>query len=79
MGVSEKRRRDGRIILLYKGLRVLTAFQQMTLSPHLGAIETFQIHTARTDIYKGSFFPETIRDWNTLPNSRGREFKVSLH
>ena len=23
---------------------------------------------ARTDIYKGSFFPQTIRDWNALPD-----------
>ena len=30
---------------------------------------TFQIPTARTDIYKGSFFRQTIRDWNALPDS----------
>ena len=24
---------------------------------------------ANTDVYKGSFFPQTIRDWNTLPDS----------
>ena len=29
---------------------------------------TFQTPTARTDIYKGLFFPETIRDWNALPD-----------
>ena len=30
---------------------------------------TFQTTTARTDIYKvGSFFPQTIRDWNAVPN-----------
>ena len=28
----------------------------------------FHIPTARTDIYKGSFFPQTIRDWNALPD-----------
>ena len=22
-----------------------------------------------TDVYKGSFFPQTIRDWNALPDS----------
>ena len=29
---------------------------------------TSQTPTARTDIYKGSFFPQTIRDWNALPD-----------
>lgn len=28
----------------------------------------FQIPTARTNIYKGSFFPQTIRNSNTLPD-----------
>ena len=30
---------------------------------------TFQTPAARTDIYKGSFFPQTIRNWNALPDS----------
>ena len=29
----------------------------------------FQTPIANTDIYKGSFFPQTIRDWNALPDS----------
>ena len=29
----------------------------------------FQTPIANTDIYKGSFFPLTIRDWNALPDS----------
>ena len=29
----------------------------------------FQTPTANTDVYKGSFFPQTIRDWNALPDS----------
>ena len=29
----------------------------------------FQIPIASTDVYKGSFFPQTIRDWNALPDS----------
>ena len=27
----------------------------------------FQVSYARTDIYKYSFFPDTIKDWNALP------------
>ena len=46
----------------------------MTLSPpvrccrnhHSSAI---QVPIANTDIYKCSFFPQTIRDWNALPDS----------
>ena len=29
----------------------------------------FQIPTASLDAYKCSFFPQTIRDWNDLPDS----------
>ena len=29
----------------------------------------FQTPIANTDVYKGSFFPKTIKDWNALPDS----------
>ena len=29
----------------------------------------YQVPIAYTDIYKCSFFPEAIRDWNGLPDS----------
>ena len=29
----------------------------------------FQTPIANTDVYKGSLFPQTIRDWNALPDS----------
>ena len=29
----------------------------------------FQTPIANTDVYKGSFFPQTTRDWNALPDS----------
>ena len=45
----------------------------MTLSPKLGIEEistkAFQTPVANTDVYEGSFFPQTIRDWNALPDS----------
>ena len=28
----------------------------------------FQIPSPNKDVYKNSFFPQTIRDWNDLPN-----------
>ena len=45
----------------------------MTLFPKLGVVETstlkaFQTPIANTDVYKDSFFPQTIRDWNALPD-----------
>ena len=42
-------------------------------SPKLGIVEistmAFQTPIANTDVYIGSFFPQTIRDWNALPDS----------
>ena len=40
----------------------------MTLSPKLGVVEistmAFQTPIANTNVYKGSFFPQSVRDWN---------------
>ena len=49
---------------------MLPAFQQMLLFSPFPRHHSFTFHTpaARTDIYNGSFFPQTIRDWNALPN-----------
>ena len=50
-------------------------YLRMTLSPQLGMSETnhhslpFQTPFANTDIYKCSFFPQTIRDWNSLTDT----------
>ena len=35
-------------------------------NPHFMA---FQTPIANTDVYKGSFFPQSIRNWNALPDS----------
>ena len=77
MGVSEslkKKRRDGRLILLYKGLKGAACIPTDDLIPptrrrrkHHSLI--FQTPATRTDIYKGSFFPQTVRDWNALADS----------
>ena len=29
----------------------------------------YKVPIANTDIYKCSFFPQTIRDWNALPDT----------
>ena len=45
----------------------------MTLSPKLGVLEISTLWhfspIANTDVYKDSFLPQTIRDWNALPDS----------
>ena len=68
----KKRRKDSRLILLYKGLKGkariptddLIPKNRRCLNQHSLA---FQIPSARA--YKSSFFPQTIRDWNDLPDS----------
>ena len=70
----KKRRKDNRLILLYKGLKGKARIPTDDLIPktrhgrnqHFLA---FQIPSASKDVYKHSFFPETIRDWTDLPES----------
>ena len=68
----QKRRKDDRLILLYKGLKGKAKFLQMTLSKKRCSRNqhsmAFQTPSARKDVYKKSFFPQTIRDWNDLPD-----------
>ena len=70
----KKRRKDSRLILLYKGLKGKARIPTYDLIPknrrcrnqHSSA---FQIPSASIEAYKSSFFPQTIRDWNDLPDS----------
>ena len=70
----KKRRRNRKLILFYKCLKGAAIIPTDNLNHPFRHIRnhlslTFQTPAARTDIYKGSFFPQTIRDWNTLPDS----------
>ena len=69
----KKRRGDSRLILLYIGLKDAASIPTDDLIPTRRSRNhhslTFQTPATRTDIYKGSFFPQTIRDWNALPDS----------
>ena len=72
----KKRRKDNRHthVLLYKGLKGKASVPTDHLIPksrcarnqHSMALLT---PIANTEVYKGSFFPQTIRDWNALPDS----------
>ena len=69
-----KRRNGSKLILLFKGLKGKAGIPCDDLQPlnrrsrnqHPMA---FQVPYARTDIYKYSFFPDTIRDLNAISAS----------
>ena len=70
----QKRRKDNRLILLYKGLKGKASIPTDDLIPKTmrGRNQhsmAFQTSIASTDAYIGSFFPQTITDWNALPDS----------
>ena len=70
----KKRRRDSRLILLYKGLKVKASIPTDDLIPLVRCCRNdhsmaYQVPIANTDIYKCSFFLQTIRYWNALPDS----------
>ena len=70
----KKRRKDNRLILLYKGLKGKSRIPTDDLIPKTRRDRNqhslaFQIPSASKDVYKYSFFSQTIRDWNDLPES----------
>ena len=69
-----KKRKDNRLIFLYKGLKGKARIPTDDLIPKTRRGRNqhslaFQIPSASKDVYKYSFFPQTIRDWNDLPES----------
>ena len=70
----KKRRRDSRLILLYKGLKGKASIPTDDLIPLVRRCRNdhsiaYQVPIANTDILKCTFSPQTIRDWNALPDS----------
>ena len=70
----KKRRKDHRLILLYKGLNgkariPMDDFIHKTRRCRNQHSLSFQISPVSKDAYKYSFFPQTIRDCNNLPES----------
>ena len=84
---SPKNGGDSRLILLYKGLKGKASMPTDDLIPPVKRCSNhhslaFQVPIANTDSSKCSFFPQAIRDWNTLPDSlissaKGGEDKVA--
>ena len=74
LGVTITNRKDSRLILLYKGLKGKARIPTDDLIPKNRPCRNqhslaFQIPSASKEAYKSSFFPQTIRDWNDLPDS----------
>ena len=70
----KQRRKDSNLILFYNGLKgqASTLVDDLKIPiRHAGNYhsEPIQVPYTRTDAYRHSFFPETIRDWNALPAS----------
>ena len=70
----KKRRKDSSLIMPYKGLKGAASIPTDDLVPTNRRTRNhhslaFQSPLAGTDIYKSSFFPQTIRDWNTSTDS----------
>ena len=68
------KRKESRLIMLYKGRKGAASISTTDLVPpvrHTGKHQSLTLHThlANTDTYKCSFFPQTIRDWNSLTDS----------
>ena len=68
----EPSRKGGKTIVLYKGLKGKARVPTDDLIPKTRRCRNqhsmaFQAAIGNTDVYKGSFFPQTIRDWNALP------------
>ena len=78
----KERRKDNRLILLYKGLKGKASVPTEDLIPNTRRgrnqhSKAFQIPIANTDVYKCNFFPQTIRDWNVLPDSLNSSAEVA--
>ena len=70
----KKRRKDNRLVLLYKGLKGKASVPTDGLIPKTRRCRNqhsmaFQTPIANTGVYKDRFFAQTIKDWNALPDS----------
>ena len=70
----ESRRRNARLAMMYKLTHGMVNIETNTrLKPPIRCSRnmskhSFQVPSCRCDFRKGSFFPRTIKDWNTLPS-----------
>ena len=68
----ESLKKGGKTIDLYYYIKVLKPTDDIIPKTRRGRNQhsmAFQTPIANTDVYKASFFPQTIRNWNALPDS----------
>lgn len=70
------RRREQRLVFLYKILNDLVALPTDTLDLSYNTrvqrrtnSKPLKLVTCQTDIFKNSFIPKTVKDWNSLPET----------
>jgi hypothetical protein len=78
-----ERRREQRLILLFKIVNDLVAIPTDDITfnnrPSRNSNNRqIQVLSTNTDIYKNSYFPKTIKDWNNLSDSAVHSF-YSFH
>ena len=74
MGNPSRNRGETVYSYCYKGLKGKASIPPDDLIPLVRRCRndysiTYQVPINNTDIYKCSFFPQTIRDWNAIPDS----------
>jgi hypothetical protein len=77
------RRRRARLIVFYKIQYALIAVPLPPIvirpdKPRPGYPHQFRVPFCNTEAYKNSFFPRTIRNWNTLPASIACQGSLTL-
>ena len=67
----QERRAQCKVIMFYRVVHELIAVPTTNLQPVISTVrghnERFLVPYARTQVYRHSFFPDTIRIWNGLP------------
>lgn len=78
----EARRREARLVLLYKALHNMVAVPTDSLIQNQSrtrqsAANNFRQFAASSAVYQHSFFPRTVVDWNRLPSGASQAESVS--
>ena len=67
-----ERRKEQRLVLLFKIVNDLVADNNIEYNQRPSRTSNYKqikVLSATTEIYKHSFFPRTVKDWNTLTES----------
>ena len=79
----EKRRQNHKLILFYKMQNNLTPSYLTDLLPSNNAVGAYNLRNtrsvnARTESYRSSFLPSTIRAWNALPQPTRESSSIAI-